>query len=142
MPTVASRTAATTSPVNGVPKNSVNAGSSTASQITSSSEAAIALPAKIATGDAGVISIASSEACSRSAAKVRPKATSPANTRASQRMPGAIAGALRASIWKPKFPISSASTMNCASAGTISRVRHSDLMSLRATARATRNGFI
>ena len=98
MPTVASSTAAMTSAENGVPKKIESAGNMTASQITRSADAARALPAKIATGEAGVISIASSEACSRSAAKVRPKATRPANTSASQRMPGAIDGALRESI--------------------------------------------
>src|SRR5262249_27306406 len=74
--------------------------------------------------------------CSFSAAKARPNATRPANTRASQSTPGAIAEALLLSTWKPKFAITSASTMNWASAGTSSRLRHSDNRSLRATASA------
>ncbi len=95
---VASSTAATTCTVKGVPKNKVSAGSSTNSHPTSSSVAASAFPAKIATGEAGVINSASSDACSRSAANARPNATRPANTSASHRMPGAIEGAFRASI--------------------------------------------
>src|SRR6266849_5878592 len=136
MPTVARRTAEITSKESGAPKKRASAGRSTASQMTSMRPAARALPAKIAAGAAGVSSIASSDACSRSAAKARPNATNPANTSAIQRTPGAIAGALCESNWKPKLAITKASTTNCASAGTSSRVRHSEVRSLRATARA------
>jgi len=51
-------------------------------------------------------------------------------------IPGAIAGALCESNWNPKFAMTSASTTNCARAGTISRVLHSEARSLRATASA------
>src|SRR5437773_1453802 len=111
MPTVASRTAATMSAPSGVSEKSESAGSMTASHTMSSNEAAIALPAKMATGEAGVRSIASREAWSRSAAKVRPKATRPAKTRASHRMPGAIDGALWESIWNPKLAMRRARMM-------------------------------
>ena len=137
IPMVASSTADTTSNDRGTLKKSASAGSRTASQSTSSSAAARALPAKIAAGAAGVSSMASSEACSRSAANARPNATRPANTRVIHSTPGAMAGAVRESNWKPKFAMTRARTMNCASAGTSSRVRHSEARSLRATASAT-----
>jgi len=95
---VARRTAETTSNESGTLKNSARAGSSTASQRTRSSAAASALPAKIAAGEAGVMSSASSELCSRSAANARPNATRPAKTSAIHSTPGAMAGAFRESI--------------------------------------------
>src|SRR5439155_18819884 len=137
MPIVARRTAAASGIDSGVPKNSASAGSSTASHSTSSAAAASALPAKMAAGGADVRITCSRLACSFSAANARPNASSPANTSASHSTPGAIAGALRLSIWKPKFAITSASTTNWASAGTSSRLRHSETRSLRATASAT-----
>src|SRR5438034_4268015 len=137
MPMVARKTAAASAIERGVPKNSASAGSSTASHSTSSAAAASALPAKMAAGGADVRITCSRLACSFSAANARPNASSPANTSASHSTPGAIAGALRLSIWKPKFAITSASTTNWASAGTSSRLRHSETRSLRATASAT-----
>ena len=112
MPIVARRTAAASGIDSGVPKNSASAGSSTASHTTSSAAAASALPAKMAAGGADVRITCSRLDCSFSAANARPNATSPANTSASHSTPGAIAGALLLSIWKPKFAITKASTTN------------------------------
>jgi len=103
------------------PRKTAMPASRRTSQTSSTRPAATALPVKIAAGLADVSSIASSEPCSFSPAKVRPKTTRPAKTSTSQRIPGLIRGPLVRSRSKAKLAITSASATNCASAGSSSR---------------------